>query len=69
MKLHLDALSDRAGWEAAGFELPRFDVHAVKENTRKAPAGCILAAASFSVRSLPPCFSSCSTTATAIRAW
>ena len=38
MKLRLDALSDRAPWEAAGFELPRFDVNAVRENTRRRPA-------------------------------
>ena len=37
MKLHLDALHDRAAWEKAGFELPQFDLNAVKENTRKAP--------------------------------
>ena len=37
MKLSLSGLQDRAVWEKAGFELPEFDVSAMRERTRKAP--------------------------------
>ena len=37
MKLHLQALADRAVWEKAGFELPKFDLSAVKAHTLVSP--------------------------------
>lgn len=37
MKLHLDALDNRAPWQAAHFDLPQFDIKAIRENTRRRP--------------------------------
>ena len=37
MKLNLEGLKDRKAWEDKGFKLPRFDVAAVRERTRRSP--------------------------------
>lgn len=37
LRLSLDSLSDQAAWEAAGVELPSFDIRQVAENTREKP--------------------------------
>ncbi len=37
MRLTLDGLKDKAAWEAAGVQLPTYDVKKVAENTKKAP--------------------------------
>ena len=37
MKLTYEGLKDRAGWEAAGIELPSYDPAALAETTKKAP--------------------------------
>ena len=37
MELNLNGLVDRASWEAAGYQLPQFDIQAVTEKTKKAP--------------------------------
>ena len=37
MKLSLEGLGQRAAWESAGIELPKFDVAAMRERTKEAP--------------------------------
>ena len=37
MRVSLETLKDRAGWEKAGVRLPLFDVEAMREATKKAP--------------------------------
>jgi len=37
MKLSRDALKDKAVWEEAGFELPKFDIEEVEKNTKENP--------------------------------
>ncbi len=37
MKVNLASLQDKAGWEAAGVKLPKYDVMAMREKTRKNP--------------------------------
>ncbi|ONI44985.1 mannitol dehydrogenase [Candidatus Epulonipiscium fishelsonii] len=38
MKLNYETLQDKAQWEKEGFELPKFDIKQIKENTLKNPA-------------------------------
>lgn len=38
MKLNVQSLSDRVVWEQAGFQLPQFDISAVKARTMSSPA-------------------------------
>ena len=37
MKLSLEGLGQRAAWESAGIELPKFDVAAMRGRTKEAP--------------------------------
>ncbi|ONI38573.1 hypothetical protein AN396_10285 [Candidatus Epulonipiscium fishelsonii] len=37
MKLNYETLQDKAQWEKEGFELPKFDIKQIKENTLKNP--------------------------------
>ena len=37
MKLRLEALQDKAGWEAVGVKLPQFDVQSMRKQTAETP--------------------------------
>ena len=37
MKVSLESLKDRAGWEKAGVRLPQYDVEAMRKKTKEAP--------------------------------
>ena len=37
MKLRLEALQDKAGWEAVGVKLPQFDVQGMRKHTVETP--------------------------------